>query len=68
MLQSYREEIDDEFVKNMAQPYKIPVLKKMIEPRYGQKPENEIVRKKKVGVPLFLNIKKIHIGFSNLSI
>ena len=45
MLQSYREEID-EFVKYMAQPYKFPVLKKMIEPRYGQKPENEILFKK----------------------
>ena len=40
----------------MAQPYKNPVLKKMIEPRYGQKPENEILRKKEVGVPLNFNM------------
>ena len=54
MLQSYREEID-EIVKYIAQPYKIPVLKKMIEPRYGQKPENEILlKKKRWGYPLIL--------------
>ena len=56
MLQSYSEEID-EFVKYIAQPYKFPVWKKMIEPRYGQQPENEILReKKKVGVPHNFNM------------
>ena len=58
MFQSYREEID-EFVKYIAQPYQFSVFgKKMLEPRSGHKPENEILLKKEVGVPPFLNIKK----------